>query len=64
MQERLQQLKEQIKGVKCQYYILDLTNFDQYESVIEEIVREYGKISSFIYSAGVEMVIDVGFSAQ
>jgi NAD(P)-dependent dehydrogenase (short-subunit alcohol dehydrogenase family) len=38
-----------------QYYVFDVTNYPEIESIVKEAVDKTGKISGFIYSAGIEI---------
>ncbi len=54
---RLNKICSDLKGDNNAYYSLDLTDYNRLESVISESALKYGKITSFIHSAGIEKTI-------
>ncbi len=52
--ERLAEVQRRIRGVESCSFAMDLRNFDEYETVVSEIVHKYGKISGLIHSAGID----------
>jgi len=55
--ERLKIVMNELGEGKHSYYVLDLLDFDKYPETINKIIRENGKISGFIHSAGIEATI-------
>lgn len=54
-EERLKETFLQLYGEGHLHFSLDVTLYDQIESVVQEAVEKLGKISGFIHSAGIEM---------
>ncbi|MFN4198154.1 MAG: SDR family NAD(P)-dependent oxidoreductase [Flavobacterium sp.] len=52
-QERLNTVKEQCTH-ETLTYSFDLTEFDKYQSIIEDIYLKFGKIQGFVHSAGIQ----------
>lgn len=55
--ERLKLVMNELGKGKHSYYVLDLLDFDKYPETINKIIKENGKISGFIHSAGIEATI-------
>jgi len=56
-EERLKEVRASLRGKKNSYYLLDITNFDSYQEIINKIIEDNGKISGFIHAAGIEATI-------
>lgn len=54
---RLKETYSKLENGTHFYYILDLTNNNEIETIVKEIVSKIGKISGFIHSAGIEMTL-------
>ena len=46
-----------LTGGKSHIYCQDLTDYDQIPALVQSIVKDMGKISGFIHSAGIETVL-------
>ena len=54
---RLKDVLQCLQGENHRYYTLDLQDFNNYSLVVKNIIKENGKISGFIHSAGIEASI-------
>jgi len=54
-EERLLNTFNSLEGNGHLYYLLDLTQYDEIETVIQDAVNKIGKLSGFIHSAGIEV---------
>jgi NAD(P)-dependent dehydrogenase (short-subunit alcohol dehydrogenase family) len=52
---KLEVTLSQMEGEGHLMFPMDITNFDQIDDLISEVVKKNGKISGFIHSAGIEM---------
>lgn len=53
--EKLEVTLSQMEGEGHLVFPMDITNFDQIDDLISEVVKKNGKINGFIHSAGIEM---------
>lgn len=53
--EKLEITLSQMEGKGHLMFPMDITNFDQIDDLISEVVKKNGKINGFIHSAGIEM---------
>ena len=56
-EDRLKSTLSEMKAGNHLYYSLDVTSYDEIESVIQDVVLKIGKISGFIHSAGIELTL-------
>lgn len=54
-QAKLETTLLQMEGDGHLVYAMDITNFEQIDDLISEVVHKNGKISGFVHSAGIEM---------
>ncbi len=54
-QKRLNDTMQLLKGINNRNYSVDITNYELIPEIIENAVKEVGRISGFIHSAGTEM---------
>jgi len=57
--QKLQEIEKEINSEKCLIFPFDITNFDELENVVQEVVGRFGKISGFIHAAGKEVVLPI-----
>ncbi len=57
--DRLLDTFQQLDKGNHQFYIFDVTNFNDIENLVDGIVSKTGKINGFIHSAGVEATIPI-----
>jgi NAD(P)-dependent dehydrogenase (short-subunit alcohol dehydrogenase family) len=55
--ERLLQTYTELAAGNHGYYLVDITDYGQVESIISDIVFRHGKIWGFIHSAGIELTL-------
>jgi len=55
----LKEIYSRLNDENNSYHILDLRDFDRYQSIIEDIVDKYGKIDGFIHSAGYQITLPI-----
>ena len=53
----LEQVVNDLGSEKASYYLLDMRNTDEYESVINRLVGDYGKLNGFVHSAGTQITL-------
>lgn len=53
--EKLEVTLSQMEGEGHLVFPMDITNFDQIDDLISEVVKKNGKINGFVHSAGIEM---------
>lgn len=51
----LMEVYTQLQGENNSYHVLDMRDTEQFPQVIEQIVKEHGKIGGFIHSAGYQI---------
>lgn len=52
-EEKLIEVKESLEGDGHEHYVFDLSDIEQIEGLIKQIVRECGALDGFVYSAGI-----------
>ena len=53
-EERLNELKNNLKGEGHSVWSFDLTDLDGINSLVNNIFGKYGKVDGFVHSAGIE----------
>ncbi len=54
-EENLKKVKKEIEklGTKAQYYLADVSNFEEVEKMINQIVKDFGKLDFLVNNAGI-----------
>ncbi len=55
--ERLEEVFHSLQGENHEYYVIDITDYQQIENIIRSTVANSGTISGFVHSAGIEKTL-------
>jgi NAD(P)-dependent dehydrogenase (short-subunit alcohol dehydrogenase family) len=57
--DALGQIVKDLGSQRASYHILDMRNPEAYETVISQIVSEYGRLNGFVHAAGIQITLPI-----